>query len=82
MVHGGLVIRHFRRLKGISQTMLSVNYGIAVNTLGNWERKIAEPSFMTTMDVCIFLGFSIEEIYRFVNNKNSQNDKRSKTRAA
>lgn len=81
-MRGGLIIKAARNARGYTQIELSVQYGIAVNTLSNYEREITEPSFLQVYEILNFLGFDITEIYDFVNDRDIPDNKGSQKRVA
>jgi transcriptional regulator with XRE-family HTH domain len=66
---GGVLIKTARVARGYTQLELSVQYGISQNTLCRYETGKTEPSFLNVFEILKYLGYSIEEIYRFVNKR-------------
>ncbi|MCC2615950.1 helix-turn-helix domain-containing protein [Aestuariibacter halophilus] len=61
---GGAVIRGARLERGYTQESLSKQYGIAVNSLHNYETCRTEPGFTTVYEILEFLGYDISEAQR------------------
>lgn len=66
---GGRVINIARKGRGYTQRELAEQYGVAVNTLGEWERGNHEPSFRVVFEILHMLNYSIEEIYELANGR-------------
>lgn len=79
---GGEVIRFVRKCRGYSQRELSYRYGIAYNTLSNYERGLTEPSFMTVVEIVRWMGYDIGEAYRLAKQMFETDNQRGKSRAA
>lgn len=79
---GGDVIRFARKQRGYTQRHLAWRYGIAYNTLSNYERGLTEPSFMTVVDIVRWLGYEIDEAYRLAKQVFETDDQAGTVRAA
>lgn len=79
---GGLVIRYARKLRGYAQNEYAAKFGVAVNTLSNYERGETEPSFSIVMSILQDLNVDLVEAYQHVRRENHPDNKTSKRRAA
>ncbi len=60
----------------------AAKFGIAVNTLGRYERGETEPSFFTVMSILKDLQIDLVEAYENVRQQSKPDDKRNPRRAA
>lgn len=66
---GGNVIRVARKNRGFTQQEIAEQYGIAKNTICNWEKGNHEPSFRVVFEILEMMNYSIEEIYEHANGR-------------
>ena len=62
MANGGALIKIARQTRAYTQEKLSVNYGMAVGTLRNWESGRTSPAFDDVIGVLEYLQFDIAEV--------------------
>lgn len=67
--NGGNVIRVARKNRKYTQRELAEQYGVAKNTLCNWERGLSEPPFRVVFEMLEMMNYSIEEIYEYANGR-------------
>lgn len=61
-MRGGIVIKRARKLKGVSQAFVAENYGVALNTIKNYESGRTEPLYVTVMEILTMLRVKHEDV--------------------
>lgn len=68
-INGGMVIRAARKARGYTQQEIAQQYGVAANTIHNWESENTEPPFRVVFEILGMMNYTIEEIYDYANGR-------------
>jgi transcriptional regulator with XRE-family HTH domain len=58
----GLRIRHYRKMRGLTQKALGKELGFADNYIASIEQGLRGPSLNTLVDMCRYFGISMADI--------------------
>ena len=74
LVRGGLVVQRMRNARGYTQAELAMLCGKNIKTINRWELGHNEPSFLDVFNVGRRIQFTIEQIFKMVNDIENQDE--------
>lgn len=56
-------LKHFRKLKGLTQGQLAQEIAVTNTSVSNWEQGIATPDLLTALKLSNYFGISVNELF-------------------
>jgi len=56
-------LKHFRKLKGLTQAQLAQELALTNTSVSNWEQGLATPDLLTALKLSKFFGISVNDLF-------------------